>query len=57
MNSRDVDRSLWDGCIRVRVFDLLLICADFVPFHSSFLSAVDRGKGLFEGGVRSGGDL
>jgi len=57
MHSRDVDRSLGNGCIRVRMLDLLLICADFVPFHPAFLSVVDRRRGFFEGGVRSGCDL
>lgn len=57
MHSRDVDRSLWDGCIRVRMFDLLLICADFVSLHPTFFSAVNRGRGIFEGGARSGSDL
>ena len=49
MDSRDIDRSVGGGCIDVRMFDLLLICTDLVPFHPAFLSAIDRGRGNFEG--------
>lgn len=57
MHSRDVNGSPGGGCIRVRVFDLLLICADFVPFQPAFLSAVDRGGGFFKGGGWGSCDL